>query len=181
MRGLRVNTAAGGFTILLHEKRAPVTSRYFRHIARRGDLDGGAVFRITSDRCDALSSGSPTVPPIHVIQLGTAKGLDEPHQSIPHESTDQTGLTHKRWTVSASRYGPGEVYASFFVCMRDEPCLDVGGPRNPDGQGYAVFGKVIHGHDTLTAIYASAQDQEMLDPPVMIETVTLVHAEQTPG
>ncbi|MDJ0653852.1 MAG: peptidylprolyl isomerase [Xanthomonadales bacterium] len=167
MSALRVDTAAGAMTIELCPSQAPETCRYFSDIARRGILDDGQVFRVTTDDNDNLSTSSP----IHIIQFGTRRGLDESRQVIEHETTDQTGLTHRRWTVSASRYGPGEVYASFFVCMRDEPCLDFGGDRRDDGQGYAAFGRVIDGESLLTSIYARAGVDALLSDPITIHRV----------
>jgi peptidyl-prolyl cis-trans isomerase A (cyclophilin A) len=37
--------------------------------------------------------------------------------------------------------------------MRDEPCLDAGGARNPDGLGFAVFGYVSEGFEELQRIF----------------------------
>jgi peptidyl-prolyl cis-trans isomerase A (cyclophilin A) len=52
--------------------------------------------------------------------------------------------------------------------------MDYGGKRNPDGQGFAVFGRVIHGKDVAAAIQASPTGQrgsygtETLEPPIRV-------------
>ena len=37
--------------------------------------------------------------------------------------------------------------SAFFICIGDQPSLDFGGMRNPDGQGFAAFGRVVEGMD----------------------------------
>ena len=169
MSRLNVDTAAGGFTILMKDTQAPETCRYYREIAARGDLDGGGVFRVTTPENDTLSNGWP----VDIVQFGTRHGLDGKRRSIRHESTNTTGITHRRWTVSASCFAPGEVYGSFFVCMRNEPALDFGGGRRSDGLGYAAFGEVVNGYSTLENLYARAGGNEMLAPPIRIDRVTV--------
>jgi len=164
---LTVDTTAGGFTIRLNDAQAPETCRYYRDIAARGDLDDGIVFRVTTRENDGRSNGWP----IAIVQFGTGNGFDGERRLIRHESTNTTGISHRRWTVSASCFAPGEVYGSFFVCMRDEPALDFGGGRRRDGLGYAAFGEVVDGHGTLETLYGQAGSNEILAKPVRIDRV----------
>jgi peptidyl-prolyl cis-trans isomerase A (cyclophilin A) len=41
------------------------------------------------------------------------------------------------------------------VCMRDEPALDEGGARNPDGLGFAAFGSVVEGFEHLQRLFVA--------------------------
>ncbi|MFK7886728.1 MAG: MFS transporter [Gammaproteobacteria bacterium] len=149
---------------------APETCRYFCNAIKNGTLDPACVFRILDER-NQLHSPEP---PISVIQIGCLEGLDAPRTQIAHETTDRSGRAHQKWTVSAARYDPGELYASFFICMRDEPELDFGGQRNPDGQGFCAFGEVIAGFDTLQQLHAQAGEDELLIPPKPIEAIALL-------
>jgi peptidyl-prolyl cis-trans isomerase A (cyclophilin A) len=167
MSALEVTTALGSFTIALHERQAPATCGYFRGLAERGALDAGEVFRITTAAADAAHA-------IEIIQFGTGKGLDEHRTRISHESTIRTGLAHRRWTASAARMDPGELYASVFICMRDEPSLDSGGGRHADGLGFAAFGEVVAGHDVLKTIFAHARPGELLSEPIRVERVKYI-------
>ena len=167
MSALKVTTALGSFTIALHDLQAPATCDYFRRLAESGALDGGAVFRITTTAEDAAHA-------IEIIQFGTSKGLNEHRTRIPHETTAKTGLAHRRWTASAARMDPGEVYASVFICMRDEPSLDSGGTRHVDGLGFAAFGEVVTGHDVLKTIFSHARHGELLSTPIRIESVAFI-------
>lgn len=168
MSGLRVVTACGEFIIRLETQRAPKTCRYFAELAAAGRLDGSSVFRVVTP------DNEPAEPnAISVVQLGLWNGDELERVWIPHESTEMSGLEHVQWTVSAARFEVGELYGSFFVCMRDEPCLNHGGTRNPDEAGFAAFGRVVEGQETLKALYRRAERSAMLSAPIPVHTVEL--------
>ncbi|MFX6040711.1 peptidylprolyl isomerase, partial [Acinetobacter baumannii] len=73
--------------------------------------------------------------------------------AIAHETTKQTGLRHRDGTVSMARGAPGTATAEFFICLGDQPELDFGGRRNPDGQGFAAFGQVVQGMGVVRALH----------------------------
>jgi peptidyl-prolyl cis-trans isomerase A (cyclophilin A) len=50
----------------------------------------------------------------------------------------------------------------------DQPALDFGGKRNPDGQGFAAFGRVVLGMDVVRKIHAAPAEGQSLEPPVRI-------------
>jgi len=109
-----------------------------------------------------------------VIQ-GGCRPSDIPLRSpIAHEPTVRTGLRHRRWAVSTSRYAAGETYGSFFVCLRDEPELDYGGRRHPDGLGFAAFGRVSAGFSVLESIVRRAEGTEYLTRRIRIHRARMV-------
>ena len=73
-----------------------------------------------------------------------------------------------------ARNGPVTATASFSIAIGDQPEMDFGGRRNPDGQGFAAFGRVVRGMDVVKAIQAAPTGQrgpyatETLDPPIKI-------------
>jgi peptidyl-prolyl cis-trans isomerase A (cyclophilin A) len=74
--------------------------------------------------------------------------------AIAHETTQKTGLLHLDGTLSVGRIAPGTGSAgSFFICIGKQPELDFGGHRNPDGQGFAAFGRVTHGMELVRTIW----------------------------
>jgi peptidyl-prolyl cis-trans isomerase A (cyclophilin A) len=171
MTRVEVECADFAFTIAVYETEAPISSAYFLHDVDRRVLDGSSIFRIVN-----LNNQLSTMPAkIEVIQMGLLESDPTIPPVIEHETTGKTGLRHLRGTVSLARFAPGAVYHSVFVCMRDEASLDEGGKRNPDGQGFAAFGRVVDGFDHLRRIYLHhASGPEYLDPPIRIHTARRV-------
>lgn len=168
---LEITSDSGKFEIQLHEDRAPATCAYFTHLAHSGFLDDSSIFRIV-----APANQRPDDPcPINVVQIGPPQALRNTRHRVQHENTEATGLSHKKWTVSAARFDREQLYGNFFVCMRDEPSLDFGGARQPDGHGFAAFGEVVSGFDTLEDVFNKAESDEFLQEPIPIRAVRLIN------
>jgi peptidyl-prolyl cis-trans isomerase A (cyclophilin A) len=74
-----------------------------------------------------------------------------------------------------ARDGPDSATSSFFIVTQDTPSLDFGGGRNPDGQGFAAFGRLTQGLDVARRIQMSPADaDEQLTPPIRILSARLV-------
>lgn len=168
----RVETALGAFVIAVDPQVAPVTvANYLAYVDAR-HLDGGAVYRIVT-----LANQTPeTKHKIEVVQWGMNTPDDKPAPFAPivHETTRQTGLRHRDGTVSMARNGPGTATAEFFICIGDQPELDFGGGRNPDGQGFAAFGQVVEGMDVVRALHARGQAKQFLPEPIRVQRVRRV-------
>ena len=80
-------------------------------------------------------------PKIEVIQ-GGANAEYEDFAAIQLETTKQTGIKHLDSVLSMARGEPNTASSEFFICIGAQPSLDFGGLRNPDGQGFAAFGRV---------------------------------------
>jgi peptidyl-prolyl cis-trans isomerase A (cyclophilin A) len=104
-----------------------------------------------------------------VIQGGpTAQRAKQGFPPVPLERTSQTGLSHKDGVISMARDAPDTAASDFFICIGDQPSLDFGGMRNPDGQGFAAFGHVVKGMDVVRKIQAAPAEGQRLTPPVTI-------------
>lgn len=172
MDTLVIASHPGEFSILLHGDKAPSTCEYFADLVARGAFDNSSVFRIVAE-----NNHQPDEPyPIHVVQIGPTQKFSSDKHLISHEGTNITGLKHRKWTASAARFDLGELYGSFFICMRDEPELDFGGGRQPDGQGFAAFGEVIEGFEAVEQLYQRAGPDEILSKPIPISGITLARA-----
>ena len=107
---------------------------------------------------------------IQVIQAqGTPSRQGELFPPIPLERTRDTGIKHLDGTLSMARNGPDTAQDSFSICLGDQPELDFGGKRNPDGQGFAAFGHVIKGMDVVRKIQESPANGQGLTPPIRIQ------------
>lgn len=173
---VELETGDGAFVVEVYPDRAPLSAGNFLSYVDQGLLDGTSLFRITT-----LSNEHHKDVPIEVIQFGWRSGPDAgppPLAPIAHEPTTATGLKHVQWTVSTARFDVGTGGYGFFVCMRDEPELDFDGRRQPDGQGFAAFGRVVSGFDTLVRIFARAGAQHLLTHPVPIHSARRREAAQ---
>jgi peptidyl-prolyl cis-trans isomerase A (cyclophilin A) len=109
---------------------------------------------------------------IEVVQASVPEEKkDEDYDPIPLERTSLTGLSHVDGAISMARDGADTATTSFFLCIGDQKELDFGGKRNPDGQGFAAFGRVVRGMDVVRKIQASPRAEQRLTPPVRILSV----------
>jgi peptidyl-prolyl cis-trans isomerase A (cyclophilin A) len=164
-----VTTELGRFVVEVYERQAPITAKNYLAYVDGGYLNGSTVYRIVAPR----NQPNDLKHKIAVVQWG-ADPLDpsrSPFPPIPHEDTRMTGLKHVDGTISMARLAPGTASSAFFICIGDQPELDFGGHRNPDGQGFAAFGQVVEGMDVVRAIYARAESEGVLKHPIAISRV----------
>ena len=72
-----------------------------------------------------------------------------------------------------ARNEPGSASSEFFICIGDQPELDFGGKRNPDGQGFTAFGQVMQGMVVVGKIQNQPAKGQWLDPEIVIKEVIL--------
>lgn len=159
-----LETELGAFTIAVDDERAPITATNFLAYVDGGYLDQASAYRIVT-----MDNQSPeTTHKIEVVQWGFHASEDRPAPLPPivHETTQSTGLAHHDMTVSMARFAPGSAGSEFFICIGEQPALDFGGQRNPDGQGFAAFGTVTEGRETVLALFEQAGSTEYPDRPV---------------
>jgi peptidyl-prolyl cis-trans isomerase A (cyclophilin A) len=163
-------TERGVITLELATDKAPLTVCNFLSYVTDGHYEGGSFFRTVV----AATNDNPN--PISVIQGATPRGSDDAlNPPVALERTRDTGLSHLAGTISMARDGPDTATSSFFIVVEDASSLDYGGARNPDGQGFAAFGRVTAGMDVVQEIHRSPADaEEQLTPPVKILAATVV-------
>ena len=161
-----LTTELGEIEIEVDAGRAPVTAKNFLRYVDGGFYNGGRFHRTVTLNPDNQPNKEIK---IEVIQGGIdpSKQSDE-FPAIPLERTNKTGRLHKDGTISMARDAPDTATSDFFICIGDQPELDFGGKRNPDGQGFAAFGRVVRGRDVVRRIQAAAADGQSLRPPVKI-------------
>jgi peptidyl-prolyl cis-trans isomerase A (cyclophilin A) len=168
----RVETEAGTFVVEVDPEVAPVTvANYLAHVDRKL-LDGGAVYRVVT----LANQAAETRQKIEVVQWGRNRpdGQAPPLPPIVHETTQQSGLRHLDGTISMARAQPGSATAEYFVCVGAQPELDFGGGRNPDGLGFAAFGRVVEGMDVIRALHARGEADQYLAQPIRVRSVRRV-------
>jgi peptidyl-prolyl cis-trans isomerase A (cyclophilin A) len=159
-----LRTELGEIEIEVDRAHAPITAANFLRYVDGGFYDGGRFHRTVT-----MANQPDQKVKIEVIQAGVdpAREKDD-FAPIPLERTTVTGLAHRDGTVSMARDHPDTATSDFFICIGDQPSLDYGGARNPDGQGFAAFGRVVSGMDVVRRIQAAAAEEQKLTPPIAI-------------
>jgi peptidyl-prolyl cis-trans isomerase A (cyclophilin A) len=160
-----MKTEKGDITVEIDLAQAPVTAINFLRYVDAKLYDGSTFHRTVT-----LENQPNDSVRIEVIQGGQLPEEKE-FPPIAHETTAMTGLRHLNGAISMARAKPGSAASSFFFCINDQPELDFGGKRNPDGQGFAAFGRVVQGMDVVRAIQALPAQGQQLTPPVKIISV----------
>lgn len=165
-----MTTEYGDIIFELFLDRAPVTAGNFLEYVKNNIYKDACFYRVVK-----MDNQPDNKIKIEVIQ----GGLDHcsPAQSLPpvkHESTNLTGIKHLNGTLSMARNEPGTAGSEFFICINDQPELDYGGRRNPDGQGFAAFGRVIKGIEVVRKIQNLPSTNQMLNQFVKILNVKII-------
>ncbi len=159
-----LETELGEIELELDASRAPITTRNFLRYVDEGFYNEGLFHRTVT-----MQNQPDNRIKIEVIQAAANPGREpEAFPPIVLERTNRTGLRHRDGTVSMARMGPDSAQHEFFICIGDQPELDFGGRRNPDGQGFAAFGQVIRGMEVVHRIQESPAEGQTLDPPIQI-------------
>jgi peptidyl-prolyl cis-trans isomerase A (cyclophilin A) len=165
-----LRTDLGDITIEVYSKQAPITAANFLRYVEEGRFREATFYRTVT-----LDNQPNNAVKIEVVQGGLKDDVDSLGlPPIPHETTAATGILHKNGTVSMARAEPGTASSEIFICIGDQPELDFGGRRNPDGQGFAAFGKVISGMDVVRTIHSQPADGQSLTPAIPIKEVELL-------
>ncbi len=161
----RISTALGDISVELYAKQAPRTVQNFLAYVDQHLYDSSSFFRV----CTPANEVGRSIQ-IEVIQGGN---VPEARQlpAIPLETTRQTNVLHTNGTLSMARSDPNSATSEFFICINDQPALDFGGRRNPDGQGFAAFGRVVQGMEVVLRIQVQRENGQYLTTPVLIYSV----------
>lgn len=161
-----ITTELGNIEVELYAKKASITVQNFLRYVDGGFYNGGIFHRTVK-----LDNQPGKKVLIEVIQAGInpdSVGGKEGFPPIELERTNKTGLHHKNGTISMARDTPNSATSDFFICIGDQPSLDYGGKRNPDGQGFAAFGKVVKGMNVVKKIQMAPAEGQMLTPMIKI-------------
>jgi len=160
-----IETKLGNIEVELDAAHAPNTTANFLKYVDAGHYTNGRFHRTVT-----MQNQPDKKVKIEVIQGGVSeKFSDKDLPPIKLERTNKTHIRHKDGTISMARDGADTATSDFFICINDQPSLDFGGKRNPDGQGFAAFGHVVKGMDIVRKIQTSPSDKDQhLTPPIEI-------------
>ena len=155
---VQIKTSLGDITLELNQEKAPKTVKNFLQYVEDGFYDGTVFHRVIDGFM--IQGGGFTAD---MVKKTTRAG-------IVNEAAN--GLKNEQGTVAMARTSdPNGATSQFFINLEDNGGLD---HPNPDGHGYAVFGKVIEGMDVVDKIKSvkTAMRGRMRDVPV--EPVTIL-------
>ena len=157
---VKLTTSMGPIVIELDEARAPVTVQNFLKYVDAGHYDGTIFHRV--------------IDGFMVQGGGFSKDMQQKPVQAPIKNESTNGLKNDNYTVAMARTGVRDSATSqFFINVKNNEFLNFSG-ENPQGWGYAVFGKVVEGQDTVDKIKKVAtgnkgMHQNVPNTPVVIE------------
>ena len=167
---VKMNTSFGEIIVELDTVRAPISANNFLQNVKNEVYKDAIFYRVV--RPDNQPNSKVK---IEVIQGGIYTQIRFGEiPKIEHETTEVTGIKHLDGTISMARSKPGSASTEFFICVGEQPELDFGGTRNPDGQGFAAFGRVIDGMDVVRKIQEQKDLKQTLVTPIKITSTELL-------
>lgn len=135
---IRFSTNKGDIDIELDFDNAPITAKNFQQYAEEGFYNGTIFHRV--------------IPGFVLQGGGMQSGMKEKPTRAPIENEADNGLKNDRGTLSMARtQDPHSASSQFFINLVDNNFLNHSG-KNPQGWGYAVFGKIVAGMDVVDRI-----------------------------
>ena len=166
-----IKTSMGEIVIELYPDKAPKSVENFLQYVREDHYKGTIFHRVIGNfmiqgggfTADFYKPGAPNY------------GQKPTRAPIPIES--QNGLRNDAgWVAMARTSNPNSATSQFFINTVDNAGLNY---PQPDGHGYAVFGKVVKGMDVVNAIRAVRTTtmgpfRDVPAEPVVIDSVSVV-------
>jgi peptidyl-prolyl cis-trans isomerase A (cyclophilin A) len=134
---VRIATSEGDIVVELDAAKAPKTVDNFLQYVKAGHYSGTVFHRV--------------IPNFMIQGGGMTADLKEKPTRPPIALESRTGLANQRGTIAMARTNdPNSATAQFFINVKDNDFLNQ--PQARDGNGYAVFGKVVQGMDVVDKI-----------------------------
>jgi len=154
-----MKTSMGDIVIEVYPDKAPKSAENFLTYVKSGFYNGTVFHRVING---------------FMIQGGGYDtNMREKPTRAPIQNEAKNGLKNRAYTIAMARTpDPHSASAQFFINVNDNAFLDYPGQ---DGWGYAVFGKVISGKETVDKIKAVETDRR--DKPkanVVIESASVI-------
>jgi len=160
---VKLDTSMGEIVLELDAAKAPKTVDNFVKYVKAGHYNGTVFHRV--------------IPNFMIQGGGMTPDMKEKPTRPPIPLEARNGLNNTRGTVAMARTGiPDSATSQFFINVKDNDFLNAANSR--DGNGYAVFGKVVSGMDVVDKIRAvptarSGPHDDVPTTPVIIKTATV--------
>ena len=166
---IKIETNFGDIIVELYPAKAPKTVAAFLSYIDAGYYKNASFYRVLKAEDQPSNAFKSDLIQGGIWQTDYKKQATIP--GIAHETTKQTGVLHKDGTISLARTKPGSANTEFFIVIGDQPAYDYGGAANPDGQGFAAFGRVVDGMQFVKQIHNQPDNQTTFTPPILIKNI----------
>jgi len=162
-QNVRLATSMGDVVLQLDAAKAPKTVDNFVQYVKAGHYDGTVFHRV--------------IPNFMIQGGGMSADMSEKPTRAPITLESRNGLNNERGSVAMARtMDPNSATAQFFINVKDNDFLNAANSR--DGNGYAVFGRVVSGMDVVDKIRVVATGSkaghgDVPTQPVIIKKATL--------
>ena len=158
-------TTLGPIAIELFEEEAPITSKNFLDYAESGFFNGTLFHRV--------------IPGFVIQGGGMESGMQNKPGNPPIINEANNGLKNLKWTLSMARTNePHSASSQFFINLVSNASLDHT-EETIQGWGYAVFGEVVEGFETVEAIAAVATGSSGFHQDVPLEEISIIDTKVT--
>jgi peptidyl-prolyl cis-trans isomerase B (cyclophilin B) len=156
---VELHTSVGVIRLELDDSKAPASVENFLGYVKAGHYDGTVFHRVIKGFM--IQGGGMDVD---MKQKGTRS---------PIKNEADNGLRNDRYTVAMARTSdPHSATAQFFINAADNGFLNFRSP-NPQGWGYAVFGRVVQGQEVVDRIESVKTGRRGFHDDVPLESVTI--------
>lgn len=163
-----IKTSYGEIEAELFPDKAPKTVSSFLSYVDSGIYKNSSFYRVLFIESPASNYN------LGIIQGGIWQSNSQKAAAlpgIPHESPKQTGLSHTDGTLSLARGVAGSGNSEFFICVGDQTQYDSSTSTNPDGLGYAAFGRVVSGMSIVRQIHSQPSNGQAFVKPIVITSI----------
>jgi peptidyl-prolyl cis-trans isomerase A (cyclophilin A) len=159
-----LQTSAGAIVVELNPAKAPKSVENFLQYVKDKHYDGTIFHRVMNG---------------FMIQGGgLTADMNQKVTRTPIPLEANNGLKNDRGTIAMARTGnPNSATSQFFINVVDNAMLNA---PQPDGYGYAVFGKVVSGMDVVDKIRAVPVGNKGMHENVPLKPITIQSATITP-
>lgn len=160
---VKLETSMGDIVLELDEDKAPKTVANFLEYVAAGHYDGTIFHRV--------------IDGFMIQGGGMTTDMKEKSTQAPIDNEADNGLKNIAYSVAMARTSdPHSATAQFFINVKNNDFLNHT-DKNPQGWGYAVFGKVAKGHGVVNKIKTVTTGRNGIHDDVPKEPVVIVKAE----
>ena len=157
---VQIQTNMGDIVLELNAKAAPKTVANFLQYAKSGFYKNTIFHRV--------------IPGFMIQGGGFVSGLEEKDTKAPIALESRNGLTNQRGTIAMARTSdPNSATSQFFINVANNNFLNA--DQAQDGNGYAVFGKVVSGMEVVDKIAGVKTHTVRYYDDVPIRAVVIKH------